>query len=211
MARPVPKTIAVAVQKGGAGKTTTTVHLAVEATRRGRRVVVFDADPQRSAWKWSQRRGATVAPRVIDQAPTRAAIDAELAAGADLVILDTAPRLDALAARVVGLADLVLVPVQLSLLDLDAVGDTVKIIRAAKRPAAFLLNGCPPGINPRVAEMRAALERHGFRAAPPTFGQRVAFRDALLAGQAVGELEPNGKAAAEVSALYKWTMKELSA
>ena len=42
------RTIAVGNQKGGVGKTTTVVNLGFELARRGRRVVLVDADPQAS-------------------------------------------------------------------------------------------------------------------------------------------------------------------
>ena len=43
------RTIAVIGRKGGSGKTTIAVHLAVGLHLRGRRTVVADIDPQRSA------------------------------------------------------------------------------------------------------------------------------------------------------------------
>ena len=53
------KTVAILSQKGGTGKTTLAVHLAVAAERRDVPVAVLDLDPQASAAEWERqpRRG----------------------------------------------------------------------------------------------------------------------------------------------------------
>jgi hypothetical protein len=57
------KVIAVLSEKGGAGKTTVTVHLAVAAQLAGLDVAVIDLDPQGSAADWCDRRGSTPGSR----------------------------------------------------------------------------------------------------------------------------------------------------
>ncbi len=58
------KTVAIASQKGGTGKTTTAVHLATAATLAGYHAVVIDLDPQGSAATWGDDRGEA-APRKL--------------------------------------------------------------------------------------------------------------------------------------------------
>ena len=50
------RTLSLVSQKGGAGKTTLSLHLAVAAHMAGFSVAIADLDPQVSAWKWSERR-----------------------------------------------------------------------------------------------------------------------------------------------------------
>ena len=49
----------------------------------------------------------------------------------------------------------------------------------------------------------------GLQVADPSFGDRVAFSRCMISGQAAQEVEPNGKAAAEVTALFDWVVAHL--
>ena len=50
------QSLAFMTQKGGSGKTTLAVHVAVAAGEAGERVVIVDTDPQRSATTWGGSR-----------------------------------------------------------------------------------------------------------------------------------------------------------
>ena len=85
------RVIAIIGQKGGTGKTTTTVELAVTAANAGETVAVIDLDPQANAANWKDRREADN-PYVVATPPGRLkhTIDAARTAEADLAIIDRA-------------------------------------------------------------------------------------------------------------------------
>ena len=89
------KTIAIISRKGGAGKTTPSVHLATAAALSGYRAPTPDLDAEGTAGSWGDRRRAA-APEVVSRRADRfgVLIEALQGNGADLLILDTAPNAD---------------------------------------------------------------------------------------------------------------------
>ena len=87
------RTIAVCNAKGGAGKTTLALHLAVASVQQGHNVTVADLDPQLTAVNWSQRRSSPE-PVVLACSVSRVGAELERVAGlgADVAIIDTPPR-----------------------------------------------------------------------------------------------------------------------
>ena len=188
--------------KGGSSKTTTTVHAAVEAMRRGLRVLIIDMDhPQNSASVWSGARG-NAEPKVIVIPAHRlkAAIEKAREDGYEWVLVDTAPRLGPDAVDIANLADLVIVPVKPDPFDLAAVQETIEIIQATQVNALLFLTCCPAKA-PEVGETREALEHSGLHVAKTSIGARRTFTRAVLSGKAAAEYEPKGKAAQEMKSL----------
>src|SRR5690606_26034540 len=92
------KTVALVSQKGGSGKTTLSLNLAIAAKERGHSVVVIDLDPQQSATRWSRLRQNDSPVIVSGHGPNLATlIERAQSGGADVVIIDTAPKSEGVA------------------------------------------------------------------------------------------------------------------
>ena len=201
------KTVALMTEKGGTGKSTLAVHLAVCAARQGKAVAVIDLDPQASAASWCERRAAGDIAVVAAKAQELPRLLAEARKqGADLVLIDTAGRSDVTTAHVIEVTDLMLIPCRPSIYDLEASQRTATQIRkAGGKRAAFVLNAVPSR-GSRAQEAREALQSV-LEVSPVELHQLVAYSDALNDGRSVEEMEPTGKAAAEIRALYKWLIE----
>lgn len=199
--------VTVLGQKGGGGKTTLALHFAVEATYRGMTVAVIDHDPQGSAMTWSRRRGG---PPVVTAAAGKplANVVSELARDNDLVLIDTAPHTHAVTTEAARLADRIVIPCRPSILDLDAAAPTAAVVARLQKPAAVILNQCPPG-RAIIQDAMAALTRHPVAVCPITVGSRAAFSYSLTDGRVAREYEPRGKAAKEISDVWTWIMEKV--
>jgi chromosome partitioning protein len=196
------KTLAIISQKGGSGKTTIAVHVAVCAAQRKLKTAIIDIDPQRSAYQWNQSRpdGMKLDAVTANASQLAALLAKAKAGGIDLAIIDSAPHSDSEAAIAAQLADYVLIPCRPARFDLDAIASTVDIAKAANTPAAVVINAAPRG---RLAdEARAALQRQGVTVLELVLHQRAAYSHAVIDGRSVHEYEPEGKAAAEIDDLY---------
>ena len=203
------KTLAILAQKGGSGKTTLAVHMAVCATRRKLRTALIDLDPQGSAYDWNASREDS---RKLDAVKASSGQLAALlqqakTAKADLVIIDTAPHSDSAAAIVAQLADFILIPCRPARFDLKAIGSTAAIAKLAKTPAAVVINAAPRG--KLVKEAREALHQQGFTVVEPVLYQRAAYSHAVIDGRSVHEYEPDGQAAGEIDALFACIQRSL--
>lgn len=204
------KTVAFISQKGGSGKTTLSIHVAVAATERGAKVAIIDTDPQASSVAWGEAREKEF-PTVASchAGHIASALEAAENDGYDLVVVDGAPHLEPSLSRVVAAADLSVIPVRPTPLDLQTAHRAAAVARASGKPFGFVLNGCPP----RAAEIPQAFEvlgTLGGQVSTQTLGERRAFARALTSGEAVTEFDPGGRAAAEINAVYDWIDGQLA-
>ncbi len=205
------QTIALIAQKGGTGKTTLALSLAVAASQAGQTVAVIDRDPQASAGNWADRRAAKDTPAVVSAHVPRlqGVIDTARRNGVDLLVIDTPGKSEQAALAAARAADLVLVPCRPQIYDIETLTATKEIVDlAGGKPAFVILNAVPPQ-GRRHEEARAAIQDMGFAVCPAVLVQRAAFGDAPNAGQSASEYEPGGKAAQEIEQVYKFTTELL--
>ena len=208
------RVLALLAQKGGAGKTTLALHLAVVAQQAGLRTVLVDLDPQRSAAGWWRARDAD-APELVETnaGELHKVIGAASADGVALLVVDTRPSVERETAEVARLANLALIPTRPSILDLHAIGATVGVVKASQQPGAIVLNSCPPargiGEASLTVEARHGLRGYGLPVLPVSITQRAALAHALIDGRAVTEFEPSGKAAEEIRKVWQWVRGRL--
>ncbi len=205
------KTIAIISGKGGAGRSTTSIHLAVEAESRGMTTAILDLDPQASAAGWADNRQDET-PTVTSIQATRLVKTLSVArhSGAQLVIIDTAPWSADAAVTAAEQADLILIPCRPGIFDLRAIGATAKIAKLVGKKAFVVLNAVRPGSRHVVADAIEAVHIHGLEVSPFVIHQRASYSHALVSGCGAQEYEPHGKSASEIASLFTWVRAQIA-
>lgn len=200
--------IAVAQQKGGAGKSTLASNLAVALLQGSKRVALLDTDPQASLTRWHALRPET-APRLIFEAPSgwrvTGALD-KLRRDTDFIVMDTPPHADTDSRIAIRAADLVLIPLQTSLPDLWASEATIALAEAEKRQHRLVLNRLPASGRLRDVVL-AELTRRKAPVMAQSLGNRSAYAAAFALGQGVTESAARSPAAEEIRALTAALLK----
>jgi len=203
------RVLAMASQKGGSGKTTLSGHLAVQAQRAGAGpVVLIDIDPQGSLSDWWNERDSDY-PAFAQTTVARLAADLEVLRqrGFRLAMIDTPPAITMAIQSVIAVAELIVIPTRPSPHDLRAVGATVDLCDRAGKPLIFVVNGATPKAK-ITSEAAVALSQHGT-VAPVTIHHRTDFAASMIDGRTVMEVDPNGRSAKEIEALWGYVSDRL--
>lgn len=212
--------LAIVSTKGGVGKTTLAVHIAVAAQNDGIATLLIDMDPQGSTGQWFKDRirtfkeqnrtsKARLDARRIFANDLNDALEQAEADGFGLVVIDTPPQTDFPAARAAEVADIVLIPSRASCLDLYAAKATIALVRDLKKRAFFIVNQALHNSPQTADDACAYLTSKGIQGAPLTITALQAYMRALRDGLTAPELAEDSRPAAEIATLWGWLSAEL--
>jgi len=201
--------IAIASQKGGAGKSTFAVNLATLADRENAPSLLVDTDAQGSLAVWHKGRGART-PLLVGCGPGDLAEVLETARrhkGVEWVFIDGPAQANDDVAAMMAAATLVLIPTRIAVFDLASLPATIAVARRSRTPFFVALNAVPPkrGVveSPVVSAARKAVKDMGAPVWRGAVAQRAAYAHALASGQGVTEFETAGPAADEMRLLWR--------
>lgn len=192
--------------KGGVGKSTLAVSIAVELFRRGRNVLLGDADDQRTALTW-----AVTAGEAGYAVPTTIGLHAgfhrpgQLPAGYEDVVIDLPGRSAGVCRAGLMISDLALVPIQVGSIETWALSRVLETLEEARgfHPelrTLLVLNRD----NPRTSMARSTRElllEQGLPLARTSLAHRVGYIESIAAGMGPTTYAPGSAAAKEISAL----------
>lgn len=195
-------------QKGGVGKSTLSVHLAVWLSERGRKVVLVDADAQGASSVWLKEAAPEITivllqtpDDILEQIP-------KLQAEADEVVVDGPAGLSELTRTILFVTEFAILPCGPSVLDLRAVNDAIRVVRQVQTirkgpPRAVLV---PNRLQVQYRLSQELLEASKGLEIPAVGGLRLrqAYADAVGQGTVVWRMSTQSArdAAAEVQQLF---------
>jgi chromosome partitioning protein len=197
------KAITFVTQKGGSGKSTLCISLAVAAQETGRSVCILEMDRQATVSDWAEHRQSS-SPEVaqIDAPQLDQVMQSLKGTAYDYVFIDT-PGVDSPGTlSAIRAADLCIIPCRPTPADLRAFKPTLAAMYRLEKKFSFVLNQTPP----RSYRIRDAADGLAVLGMLPDINvvTRNDHQDAIGLGQGVTEYNPKGRAAEEIRRLWTW-------
>jgi chromosome partitioning protein len=199
--------IATTNSKGGVGKSTIAVHLAVWLADRGKKVLLIDADHQESSSRWIDGVHSTVEFLTLHHPDDIVAKVADIATRYEYTIIDGPASLDEITRAILDVTDKALLPCGPSLLDIQAADQTLRIlnsrrvVRGGKPEALFVRNKLQAKTRLSQA-LSGALEKLAIPVAQNGLHLRQAYADAVVQRSVVMRMGGAEKAAREIELLF---------
>jgi len=199
------KVISLTNQKGGCGKSTIIMNLALHFALQKKRVLLFDTDPQKSSYETLNVRDDNLLKVVAVYSDIYNMLE-KYEPYYDFAFIDTPPHETENVTISVICSDLVLIPVQDSPLDIRSSKITVDLIKKAKKLNPDLLDYfLLSRIQPRTTLARELCEilqsQYETRILETQISNRVAYKYSLIYGKSVTEMFDGDPAAREIADL----------
>ena len=208
------RSLAIVARKGGAGKSTMAIHLAIGGHLRDRFTLLADMDPQGSAVEaLGHRKSSGPLVRATTARKLFVCLEDARKAGIEDLVIDTAAGSDAERLEAIRLADASLIVVRPTYLDIVAAAPTVSAVRGLGKPAMILLNQAPPTLKgeerPDNARALAALALFGLPVSSAIIRLRRSYQRAPQLGVSVEE-SFDDEAAAEMASACEaiWAFRQ---
>jgi chromosome partitioning protein len=203
------RTIAVVARKGGSGKTTVAVHLAIAAHLSGRRTAVVDTDPQQSAVEvFKMRTGA--GPQCL-ASPSAGLLKAQMDArtgGVEAMFIDTPAGTEEGMSTALVLSDLALLVIRPTFLDLAAAAQTADVLKKLRKPGLVVLNQAPVARDgqepPAVRKAKEALRLMRLPVVPVILRARASYQNTIESGRSAVEIASGGPGARELAEIWAY-------
>ena len=200
------KIIALLQQKGGSGKTTTTLNLTGGLRELGYKVLLADMDKDKpDAWSWAARNEKMRDLAIqIDEKDARETL-LKMKPLYDFIVIDTPPNFQTAALKAALLADLVIIPTAPSGMDLSGLLEAKELALTAARPYRLLANRVNKNTNMCKSLLSVLAEDgHAFSARIP---QSVKFIEAETEGAYIGDYAKESNPHVEVRKFAKEVVK----
>tara|TARA_B100001750_G_scaffold178995_1_gene147326 strand:- start:47 stop:685 length:639 start_codon:yes stop_codon:yes gene_type:complete len=208
------KVITISQQKGGSGKTTLAVHLALAFIKyHNLKVAVIDTDPQGSLGKWFMIRTEKKISNDNLTFKTASLWGAQyesktLKKDHDIVIIDTPPKIESDARPSIESADLVLIPVAASHVDFWATGAIVEIAKKANKKILIQINRSSQR-SKLITKTNEFIKSLDLSATKTIIGNRQIFASSMGEGKTAVEKQKKSSAIEEIKQLSEQILSEV--
>ncbi len=208
------KVITISQQKGGSGKTTLAVHLALAFIKyHNLKVAVIDTDPQGSLGKWFMIRTEKKVSNENLTFKTASLWGAQyesktLKKDHDIVIIDTPPKIESDARPSIESADLVLIPVAASHVDFWATGAIVEIAKKANKKILIQINRSSQR-SKLITKTNEFIKSLNLSATKTIIGNRQIFAASMGEGKTAVEKQKKSSAVDEIKQLSEQILTEI--